>query len=158
MAYLGIAVFIAGVLFLFTTSSGANHAKGMRKGRSELIPPELYDFLEEADDAYILTHQTAEISSFSKYASNSVCNEVLEGIYKKPAKMFGTKNYRDRTWTVIDRQEDEIVLRKEIAHRSIKVKKGIRLTLGDHMIELWTVSLHSRGYLIEEVLEMQAWN
>jgi hypothetical protein len=120
-------------------------------GLSEHGSKELIDFLEKADDAYILTHETIEISYFSKYASNAVCNEILEAIYKNPAKLFGTKNYRTRTWSIVEQEQDVIVLRKEIFHRNIEVKKGIHIALGDEIIEEWRISLGPNGFLIVQI-------
>lgn len=152
MLYLGIAVFLAVITLLFYLQHWEQRQSAAKRlGRPEGISQELYEFLEKADDAYILTHETAEISCFSKFANSSVCNEVLEAIYKNPAKMFGTRNYRDRTWSVIEQRRNEMILRKEIVHRAIEVKKGISITLGDHLIEYWKISLKPSGFLVEEV-------
>lgn len=152
MLYLGIAVLL-GITTLLLSHHHMDKRKlaAKRSSRPDNISPELYEFLEQADDAYILTHESAEISCFSKYANSSVCNEVIEAIFKNPAKMFGTKNNRERTWSLIGQYSNEILVRKEITHSPIEVKRGIRITLGDHMVEVWKVSSGPRGFLVEDV-------
>ncbi|MDQ0885063.1 hypothetical protein QFZ81_000151 [Paenibacillus sp. V4I9] len=151
MTYLSIFALIVVIFFLSKMLSSIHFSRSAFKRKSELISKELFEFLEKADDAYILTHEAIEISFFSKYATSHVCNEVMESIYKNPAKLFGTKKYRERIWCVMQQQKNEIVLRKEISHKRIKVRKGIKVALGDDMVEYWTISHGADGFLVEDV-------
>jgi hypothetical protein len=111
----------------------------------------LLEFLTEADEAYIRTHETSEIQYFSKFAAHSACHEVMETIFKKPPLLFGVKKHRRRTWTVLEEGEEGILLRKELTHIPVKIKRGLRMPLGDRLIETWRVSFQESGFLVEEV-------
>ncbi|WP_268624624.1 hypothetical protein [Paenibacillus alvei] len=126
-------------------------ARSQRKSIPDHISSDVYDFLERADDAYILTHESIEISYFSQYATSTLCNEILESIYKNPPKMFGTRKYRVRTWSVLTYEDQGVLLRKELTHIPIKVRRGIKVALGDDMVEFWKISFLSNGYRVEEV-------
>ncbi|THF73920.1 hypothetical protein [Cohnella fermenti] len=120
-------------------------------GWPESDSAQLLAFLEAADNAYILTHLRKEISYFSKYAAHSVCNEVIDWIFKNPPKMFGTPRSRTRTWTVLDRDPERLIVRKQVLQHQIEVRRGMKVALGDDMVELWNVSRSSGGYLVTEV-------
>jgi hypothetical protein len=127
-------------------------AKQRESSKSDALDSKaLMLFLEKADDAYILTHEAVDISFFSKFASTRVCNQIIDDIHKKPPKLFGTKNYRHRRWSVISQEKDKITVQKEITHKHIEVKRGIRVALGDDMIESWCITLNPNGFCIEEV-------
>lgn len=118
---------------------------------SEFISKELIVFLEKADDAYILTHETIEISYFSKYVSNNACLGVLEAIYKNPPLLFGTKRYRKRSWSYIKQDKNGILLQKKITHTQIEVKKGIKIALGDEIVEVWRISFNLKVFTVEDI-------
>ncbi|MCD1257390.1 hypothetical protein B5M42_000885 [Paenibacillus athensensis] len=154
MMYIGTAALFAGMLVLFLFYYAA---RSQEKEQASEIPQavtgELLHFLEKADDAYILTHETLEIRFFSRYATNLVCNEIMEAIYQKPPKMFGTRRFRHRSWSIVTQNGSELVVRKELVHKPIVMKKGIRVALGDDMVELWTITCHTHGFIIKQVTE-----
>lgn len=115
------------------------------------IDKELLLFLEKADDAYIKTHETVDIQYFSKFATHSLCNQVLDDIHKKPPKMFGIAKHRERKWRLVTEEKNEFTFEKNITHRHIQVKKGIIITLGDDMNEVWLVSNSPKGFLVRDV-------
>jgi len=116
--------------------------------------PALIAFANKADDAYILTHATLDIMPFSKFATGKVCNELIEFLYRNPPKMFGSKKHRKRTWTVMAYNDSLITLKKEITHRQVKVKRGMRIKLGDEMVEYWDIAVTAKeplGYKVQAV-------
>ncbi|WP_027088422.1 hypothetical protein [Cohnella panacarvi] len=115
------------------------------------IHDELYRFLEYADDGYILAHETDQISFFSPYASPAVCHAVMDRIHHSPAKMFGTRSLRIRTWRVCKAGDGYYLVRKNITHRTVQAKQGLRIALGDDMEEVWKVSVRPDGYRVEDV-------
>jgi len=138
------------VLFLFHNSDRLPGREQVSQ-TPQTVSGELFHFLEQADDAYILTHETLEIRFFSPYATNSVCNEIMEAIYQKPPKMFGTRRFRRRSWSIVKHNGSDIVVRKEIVHKPIVMKKGIRVALGDDMVELWTIACNAHGFVVKQV-------
>jgi len=119
--------------------------------RCDLISDDLLEFLEQADDAYILSHLMFQIEAFSPYATGAVCNALLDDMYRKPPRMFGTKKYRRRHWSVVEHHPDWLIVRKRLTHEKVKAGRGIYIALGDDMEELWTVSRLADGYLISNV-------
>ncbi|RJX39137.1 hypothetical protein D3P09_16730 [Paenibacillus pinisoli] len=116
--------------------------------------PALIAFANKADDAYILTHATLDIMPFSKFATGKVCNELIEFLYRNPPKMFGSRKHRMRTWTVMEYDAARVVLKKEITHRQVKVKRGMRIKLGDEMVEYWDIAMDAGsdpGFVIQEM-------
>lgn len=111
----------------------------------------LMKFVEKADDAYILTHATLDIMYFSKFASGKACNELIEFLYRNPPKMFGSRKHRRRSWDVLAHGERYVVLKKSISHRQVKVKRGMRIKLGDDMIEYWEIAVTSSGFEVQAV-------
>ncbi|MFB9277194.1 hypothetical protein [Cohnella cellulosilytica] len=123
----------------------------MAPGRCELISAELFGFLEEADDAYILAHETTQIGRFGKYATETVCHGLMESIYKNPSRMFGTRKYRRRSWNVVAHDPEWIVVCKRLSHVPVNLGKGIHTALGDDSVEIWTIARLENGYRIIDV-------
>ncbi|WP_379356636.1 MULTISPECIES: hypothetical protein [unclassified Paenibacillus] len=111
----------------------------------------LIAFVEKADDAYILTHATLDIMPFSKFASSKASNELIEFLYRNPPKMFGSKKHRKRSWEVESYKGDSIFLKKTITHRQVKVKRGIKIKLGDDLTEYWEIAVRPNGFRVEAV-------
>ena len=111
----------------------------------------LIQFVERADDAYILTHATMDIMHFSKFASGKACNELIEFLYRNPPKMFGSKKHRKREWYIMAHEQKSITLKKVITHRHVKVKRGIKIKLGDEMVEYWHVAITPAGFRVNAV-------
>lgn len=111
----------------------------------------LIRFVEQADDAYILTHATKNIMYFSKFASSRVCNEVMEFIYRNPPKMFGARKQRQRKWSVLAMERHGATLKKTITHRPVKVKRGMKIKLGDDMVEYWDIAFTSKGFRVTAI-------
>lgn len=111
----------------------------------------LINFLEKADDAYILTHATLNIMYFSKFACSRACNDLIEFLYRNPPKMFGSRKTRQREWYIVEQLDHAITLRKSITHRQVKVKRGIKIKLGDDMTEYWEISIRPAGYQVKSI-------
>lgn len=152
MAYIGIAsVIIAAIIVVSIIRNSAPRLKPSIEGAPPSLSESLLDYLEQADDAYILTHDTENIAHFSKFASNEVCHEVMDWIWKNPRRMFGTKKHRIRKWEVVELGGDTIVVRKELSHRPVKVRRGMRFSLGDAFVELWELSFRRGDYRVEAI-------
>ncbi|WP_138755923.1 hypothetical protein [Paenibacillus sinopodophylli] len=111
----------------------------------------LITFLEKADDAYILTHETMDIMLFSKFASSRVCNDLIEFLYRNPPKMFGSRKHRQRNWNIIEYSQHEISIKKTIMHRHVEIKRGMKIKLGDDMVEYWDIAITSGGFRIHAI-------
>lgn len=116
------------------------------------IMKSLIEFLEKADDAYITTNQTNRNSPFCEFATNRVCNDVMDVIRSSPPKLFGTKAYRNRKWTFIGEEGNRIKVRKDITYKNIEVKKGIQISIGDNLQEYWTVLRMGDNYVVEDLV------
>ncbi|GFN30947.1 hypothetical protein [Paenibacillus xylaniclasticus] len=152
MAYIGIASIIAVVIIAASIiRNSVPRFKPSIEGAPLSMSQSLLDYLEKADDAYILTHHTADIAYFSQFASNEVCNEVMDWIWKNPRRMFGTKKHRIRRWQMLQMGGDSIIVRKELTHYPVKARRGIRVSLGDDLIELWELSIRAGNYRVEAI-------
>jgi hypothetical protein len=151
LIFVVLITLLIAIIYLTYFRPKAKFTKVKIKDLTMLASSDLLDFLEKADDAYILTYETSEIMYFSKYASSAVCHQVLDAIHKNSDRLFGTKKYRKRTWSIIEQKKNEILLRKVVTQKKIEVKYGIKVALGDEIIETWRVSLNPSGYLVEDV-------
>ena len=111
----------------------------------------LIDFLEEADDAYILSHQTKQISYFSRYACDSVCTDLLDLMRSQESKLFGTKSYRERTWSVLSEEGESILVKKELTHKHVKIRKGVHVAIGEDMKEHWRIRRVKDSFTVMEI-------
>jgi|GEM_PF-1334958 len=152
MAYIGIVSVIAAVILVASiVRNRAPRFKPFIEGAPPSISIFLLDYLERADDAYILTHDTENIAHFSKFASNEVCHEVMDWIWKNPRRMFGTKKHRIRKWQVVELGGDTIVVLKELTHWPVSVRRGMRFSLGDALVERWELSIREGHYRVEAI-------
>lgn len=131
--------------------AGRKRSARAAPGRCGLISDELLDFLEKADDAYILAHESTQIGKFGKYATEEVCHEMMESIFKNPSRMFGTRKSRRRTWNVVAHDPEWVVVRKQLAHAPVKIGRGVYVALGDDVEEIWTIACSPDGYRIVDV-------
>jgi len=129
-------------------------AAAMLPGRCELISDELLAFLEQADDAYMLAHMTACMNDFGRYAAGTVCHVLMDDLFKKPPKMFGTRKHRRRSWSVVAHDPQWILVRKRLWHEPVKAGRGFYIPLGDEMEECWTIVCRADGYQIVDVKDL----
>lgn len=122
--------------------------------RCERISDELFRFLKQADEAYILSHHERTMDAFSRYARGSLCNALLDGIFKKPPKMFGTRKLRRTSWRVVQHDPDWVQVHKRLWHEPVKVARGIYVALGDEMEELWTIAVLENGFQVVDVKDV----
>lgn len=119
--------------------------------RCDLISDALLAFLEQADDAYIASHHARRMDAFSRYATGALCNALLDGIFKKPPRMFGTRKYRRRRWRIVQHDPDWVVVHKQLWHLPVKVTGGIYVALGDEMEEWWTIAVREDGFKVVDI-------
>lgn len=111
-------------------------------------------FLEEADEALIRAYETKQIAGFTKYASNEVLRFISEKLNSEKPRLFGTKNYRTRNWTILSNQESMIRVKKELRHSHVKLNKGIYVAIGEDVDEFWEVHKISIGFQINMISEV----
>lgn len=147
-----IAVLLAALVYVVLVTIHHQKRKSLTSNNNYSFDyTALIKFVEKADDAYILTHATLDIMYFSKFASSRVCNELIEFLYRNPPKMFGSKKFRKRDWYILDYQKNAITLKKTITHQYVKVKRGMKIKLGDDMVEYWDISIESNGFRVQAV-------
>lgn len=109
--------------------------------RSKNKEAQVVQFLNRADDAYILAHDSKNIRPFAPYADPAVCTKVLSKILSGEDKYFGTSKLRKREWDVQLDGTDVAHVVKRTGHEEIKVGRGITIPLGDPDVQCWDVSI-----------------
>jgi len=104
----------------------------------------LVNFLDCADDAYIMAFRAKNIKPFIPYANAEVCNRVLEEINSAELANFGTRRSRIRRWLVQESTDNSVIVLKEIFHKGISLGDGIEIPLADDVKQLWMVSIEQR--------------
>lgn len=116
-----------------------------RKRRAARGHTQLLQFLENADDAYILAFSSKNIRPLVPYADATVCNAVLCEILSGEDKSFGVAERRDRTWEVILNDGHVASIVKTLSHEPINCGRGMSITLGDNIKQTWDVSVGGDG-------------
>jgi hypothetical protein len=101
----------------------------------------LYDFLEEADEKYMLAFTARNIKLFADYCTVPCAQEVQNRILYYEQRNFGLPNKRKRKWTIIKTEDDSILLKKELTHAR---EKKTHFTTGDDITEHWRVTYNSK--------------
>lgn len=98
-------------------------------------------FLNQADDAYMLSFASKNIKPFVPYADPAVCTAVLQEILSGEDRYFGTSKLRKRSWDVV--LDDGRVVRaiKQVGHEAINCGRGLSIPLGDQISQAWDVSV-----------------
>ena len=110
----------------------------------------LKSFLNKADDAYIKAFQYRMLGDFADYAVSSVYAEVQQKIIYRNNRIWGTEDFRKRTWFIVSACADEIVVRKELTFKTVKFGHTF-VPLGDELVEYWSVIKQGKHYKIKEI-------
>lgn len=124
-----------------------------RKKKSDALAA-LTVFLDEADEALIRTYETRQIKWFTSYASSSVLCFVVDKLNSGESILFGTKNYRMRSWSVLENKESVIIVQKQLRHRHVRLNKTIYVAIGEDVDEVWHVSITGNKFLIDYIREI----
>lgn len=121
---------------------------------SNRIPSDLYAWLEMADESYIRTYFQKDTCYFAPYATDSIINDLYDDITIKPERLFGTRRYRNREWTLLEVHTTGYVLKKVVTHQHINVGAGIMVPLGDNITQEWTVEKIYGKYTVTDIKDV----
>lgn len=110
----------------------------------------LISFLNCADDAYIKAFQYKLLGDFAKYSVADVYFEVQRRIIYRNNRIWGTEDLRTRKWDIISIKNNEIVVRKELKFKTVKIG-NIFVPLGNDCVEYWVVIFNGKNYKIKEI-------
>ena len=105
------------------------------------IKPSLVSFLDRADDAYILAFKSHNIQPFTPFASNALCNRVLEHVLDGSERNFGVDRYRVRTWEIQSKSSTSMTVLKEVTHKNISIGRGIEIPLAEDTSQVWFLNV-----------------
>lgn len=97
------------------------------------------DFLNKADDAYMLVFESKNIKPLTSYADPAVCNAVLQEVLSGKDHYFGAAKLRKRTWQVTLDDGRVVSAVKTVSHEAIKAGRGVSIPLGDAISQVWDV-------------------
>lgn len=139
-----IIVVIAGTVYYLYVEADKNPSKNPNK--------EVKEFIERANDRYILAHSNDDPSAFIKYANEDVIMNLEEQISYGSKLMFGLERYRERTIEIIEDLGYSLVVRIKISHKSIKVNKSISIAVGDDVTMIWKLRRDSGAYQVVDIM------
>ena len=102
------------------------------------------NFLSDADDAYILAFEARNIKPFAPYADPAVCNALLQEILSGEDRSFGSSKLRKREWKITLDDGRIIQAVKSVSHAPLDVGKGISISLGDSITQVWDVRVDGK--------------
>ncbi len=108
-------------------------------------------FLEKADDAYIKAFQFRVLGDFPTYATEDVTRFLQKQILYYNTKLWGTKEYRIRNWEIVSSEGKEIVVRKELKFKNIKLGHTL-VTMGDECVEYWKILVDNNKFKVGDIV------
>ena len=125
---------------------------GKKKDNHCGVDSDLYDFLKEADNAYIRAFETRSVGLLRDLFSPQCCMAISQWIVAEASlRYFGNEKFRNTKWTVESSEVDSIVLLKECVYRDIKLSLTKTIKVSDDYKERWTVKVTPDEYLVVNV-------
>lgn len=104
---------------------------------------ELIEFLESADDRYLEALETKDITLITSFVTLELYRELRENWEERSAVIVGPPRYRIRKWLLIRQDPTASIYRRSVNYKDVNIK-GIRLAVGDSLVETWQVSSRDR--------------
>lgn len=113
------------------------------------------DFLESADEAYLLTFKQMDMSHFSKYASRTLYMTIYRSLTVERPWAGVSDKFKKTTWTLLETAEDgSFLASKMTTFDKVNVSRQLKLSVADDYKELWGVVRNSSGsYIVERITE-----
>lgn len=109
------------------------------------IPKRLKEFLNNADDAYMLAYATKNVTPMIPYADPAVCTALLQEILSGEEQYFGTSNLRNRKWSYVKMNGSTIQVVKELKHTPLSCGRNMAIALADAVDQFWDIRVDEDG-------------
>jgi hypothetical protein len=146
---LGLNVVLLGLILKLTFKSSA---KELPPSNCDSSLKELISFLEEADDAYILSNKNKKPTPFCEFATKKVCDSVMHVIRTSEDLIFGDKTNMHRVWSIVWDEGTTVKVKKTINHKAIRLRGGVSISSGDTVQEYWTISKVGNDFIVEDIV------
>lgn len=116
--------------------------KSNKKGHGSLPDikdTKLLEFLNKASEAYIQSFTERQMKYLSKYVSDEVIRELLPTLKQDDILFIGTPKYRETVFTIIVDDNSTLKVKRELHHKNVELKRGIKMALGDDLTEIWEI-------------------
>lgn len=112
------------------------------------IDKSLYNFLENADNAYTEMYTDKDIYKFTRFATNELCTKLSSIILQDTTKILGTKHCAVRSWSLISKDNNTYRVEKKINPKKLEIRNGLSIDLVDNITELWEVIKAGNRYIV----------
>lgn len=113
-------------------------------------------FLEEADEAYLLTFKQMDMAHFAKYASRQLYMVIYRSLTLERPWACVSNKFKKTTWMLIEAEQDgSFLCQKNTVFDKVNVSKQLRLSVADDYKEMWGVVRSSTGgYEVAKIAEL----
>lgn len=120
------------------------------------IDREIFEFLEDADKAYIRAFETRDIRVLREYFTRDCIIRLTSVIAAEAStRYFSTDKFRSTRWTakskVRNLKEEIITICKEVTFRDINVAGSTRMKVSNDYSELWYLNVTAEDFYITKV-------
>jgi hypothetical protein len=114
------------------------------------------DFLERADEAYLLTFKQMDMSYFAKFASRNLYMMIYRSLTSERSWVGVSNKFKKVTWTMIEQdKEGSFLASKDTIFDKVNVSRQLKLSVADDYRELWGVIKSIDGnYTVERISEV----
>lgn len=114
------------------------------------------EFLELADEAYLLTFKQLDMKHFAKYSSRQLYMNIYRSLTLERPWACVSDKFKKTTWSLIETEGDDFLATKETVFDKVNVSKQLKLSVADDYKELWGVSRNTIGeYIVERITEVE---
>lgn len=111
------------------------------------------NFLEAADNAYILTFKQLDMSHFAKFASRQLYMTIYRSLTVERPWAGVSNKFKKTTWTLLEVDNNgNFLASKDTVFDKVNVSRQLKLSVADDYSELWGVVKNNTGeYIVERI-------
>lgn len=112
------------------------------------------DFLEEADEAYLMTFKQMDMKYFAKFASRTLYMNIYRTLSVDRPWAGVSNRFKKTKWSMVDESKTGFRCTKSTVFDKVNVTKQLKLSVADDYVELWYISKTDSGKLTVEDIKV----
>ena len=125
---------------------------GRRKTKTNTnLPDDLLDFLEKADEAYMIAYDARNVDDLKKYMTRECVIKVSRLASETGgARYFSTDKFRETLWSIKNQGMGTLTLIKTVTYKNIRINQSYMKVSNDYA-EVWSLQFTPSGWIVVNI-------
>lgn len=122
------------------------------KSKESQTDNKITSFLNKVDKLYMSAFPLMSVKNIAPYLTEKCLVKLQKLVYSGDNYYFASEKMRDTTWTILNKSETSLSVRKEVTFSKIKLSRDYMVTAADNYTEVWSVDIIGDSYKISDIV------